>query len=53
MVINQQMNMDLVIVIFNVFTSYGKIAMAGPGISFSRSNSSTLSCPATEETYGG
>ena len=38
---------------FNVFASYNRLAMVGPGISFSRPNSPTLSCPATEETYGG
>ena len=37
----------------NAFASYDRLAMAGPGVSFSRPNSPTLICPDTEETYGG
>ena len=37
----------------NVFASYDRLAMAGPGVSFSRPNSPTLKCPATTENYGG
>ena len=38
---------------FNVFASYGRLAMAGPGIAFSKPNTPTLKCPSTSESYGG
>ena len=37
----------------NAFASYDRLAMAGPGVSFSKPNSPTLKCPSTSESYGG
>ena len=38
---------------FNVFASYDRLGLAGPGIAFSRPNTPTLKCPSTTESYGG